>query len=82
MTFRLGLVLDNAEIIDQEETSGRLTLTIMARGLTKNACQRGARKEAAQLIPYNDQVMIDEVQRDSFGVGQRWIFVVVEDQDG
>lgn len=81
MAPRFGIILPNAEIVDQETRGGVLIIKILATGLTKNACKRGARKEASSLIPAINQNFINEAKESSKGVGQRWLFTVSDNGD-
>lgn len=78
MSLRLGVLLDNADIIDYR-TKGEIQIVqVRSSGLTKRACKRGARKEATKYIPLPQQEVINSTKLSSPRMGSTWLFTVTE----
>jgi hypothetical protein len=75
---RFGILLDNAEIVDKQKKGETFVLTVQARGVSKNAAKRGARKEASSLIPLKDQNIINETQEKSSAMDKHWLFTIAD----
>lgn len=78
MTPRLGLLLDNAEIVDHQTKGKTTVLTIQARGVTKRACKRGAKKEASSVIPATEQNIINETEMKSGRFNESWMLTIAD----
>lgn len=78
---RFGILADNAEIVDEKTKGSTLILTVKARGVSKNAAKRGARKAASSLIPVVEQNFINETKEKSSTFDDVWLFTISDNGD-
>lgn len=78
---RFGILMDNAEIVDEQKKGETLVLTVQARGVSKNAAKRGARKEASSLIPVVEQNFINSTKEKSGRMNEMWLFTISDNGD-
>jgi len=74
--IRLGFIAGNADLIDHETRGSTVILKYIARGASKRAAVRGARKEATDIIPLMDQQVINTTRDSGSRFDQRWIVTV------
>lgn len=78
MALRLGIVADNADVVDYQTKGNVQLVQIRASGITKRACKRGARKEASKYITTTNQEFVNQTKLASPRMGQVWLFTVSE----
>jgi len=77
---RFGFIAPNAETVDVRDKGTVTVMDVQARGVTKRAAKRGARKEASSLIPITEQNFINETKLGSKGMGSKYLFTITDSQ--
>jgi len=77
--YNLGLIRDNAEVVDVKTKGTTTVLTVQAIGVTKRACKRGARREARDLIPIPNQTVVNSSKLRSKRANKKWLFTISDE---
>lgn len=81
MSIRLGLLAPNAKTVDVRQRGSVTIMDVEARGLTKRAAKRGARKEASSLVPVTRQNFINATELSTKGLGSKYLFTISDNGD-